>query len=29
MENVNLMICKDMLGIALAAEAQKEWENNW
>lgn len=28
MENVNLMLCKDLLKVVLAAEAQEEWENN-
>lgn len=29
MENVNLMLCKDLLGVVLAPEEQVEWENNW
>lgn len=28
MENANLMLCKDLLRVVLAAEAQAEWENN-
>lgn len=28
MENVNLMLCKALVGAVLAAEAQAEWEND-